>query len=165
MAEGYVTKLQTILNALKLTFCFCVSIQWKINGRYTRLIEYLWNNIQNGRLMNEHKRSLNNIDGDDIKRLLTNYIFGRTQFTDLLTDKMRSDRPPVHSSTNKQQKYCLFNFFKKINTCVWFMRWIGAYVIKQLSFCHLKINNGFFISLMINSIHDIEEYWLQEIRK
>lgn len=164
MAEGYVTKLQTILNAVKLTFCFCFSIQWKINGRYTRLIEYLWNNIQNGRLMNEHKRSLNNIDGDDIKRLLTNYIFGRTQFTDLLTDKMQAiARQSIHQQINK--KVLFIQFFLKINTCVWFMRWIGANGIKQLSFCHLKINNGFFISLMINSIHDIEEYWLQEIRK
>lgn len=37
MAEGYVTKMQTILNALKLKFCFCVEVlldsmedQWQI---------------------------------------------------------------------------------------------------------------------------------------
>lgn len=61
--------------------------------------------------MNEHKRSLNNIDGDDIKRLLTNYFFGRTQFTDLLTDKMQAiARQSIHqriTNNNVFIQFCL----------------------------------------------------------
>lgn len=58
--------------------------------------------------MDEHKRSLNKID--DIKRLLTNYIFGQTQFTDLLTDKMQAiASQSIHQQiNNKKVVYSIF---------------------------------------------------------